>query len=748
MAILVNGVPDTRQVNSHELKTDVVVSKADVGLSNVANFGFSSTTTDPSNEKYATAGAVKLTYDLAARKLDATANAVSATKLQTVRTIAGVPFDGTSNITISAANVGALSLNGGTMTGMITLSRKVAQFRGPQNGATPLNDLYSTESGCWSYSSNISRGVANEFPGVNNANAVLTFNTHTGDYGHQIGFSSNEKLYHRYWKAAAWKEIVRCETDGTLNVKSLGVTEGAAVGSLSVAGATTLNGDAKSTAANYLTCTYGGQYGLIHRHDGISYYMLLTNKDDPNGNWNSFRPFRLDLASGRIEMQRGVTASQLTVGGNITGSGGIVLDNTNNDTYGMTKWSNDTNAGAKSYLRGWRNYNAGTKWHETVDANVYRIATGVSDSNELLSLNGNGEFRINGPVYSSRSGSGVAAQVSARNSSTSVGVSEFRMEVHGNGNINLTTHDGSRWFYPFSFDRTSADVHANGHLNIGGNIILKQGGGSNSPITLRNWGNASSGRMAVLEIGDSKGYYMYAQRQSDNAILFSVNGVINTGNTRIGSSGTLIALDSGATLGNAADNALLRGAIDGGNWTAWADRAAGMRINVNDSANKAYNIWKAVHPGKYALAAMQIHCPGSSNTSAIARLQVGDTATFDYKGSGDFEASRNGNFNDVYIRSDGRLKINRDEVRDALVKVSKLEVYTYDKLADLGSDVVVGREIGIIAQSLKSVVPEAVNTNDETGLLTISNSGVNALLVKAIQEMKLEIEKLKTMIGA
>lgn len=47
-------------------------------------------------------------------------NAATATKLETARTIAGVSFDGTANISLTAANVGAIATTGGTATGNIT----------------------------------------------------------------------------------------------------------------------------------------------------------------------------------------------------------------------------------------------------------------------------------------------------------------------------------------------------------------------------------------------------------------------------------------------------------------------------------------------------------------------------------------------------------------------------------------------------------------------------------------------------
>ena len=57
---------------------------------------------------------------LATSKLDATANAVSATKLQTARTINGVAFDGSSNITV--ADNSKLPLEGGKLTGGLEIA--------------------------------------------------------------------------------------------------------------------------------------------------------------------------------------------------------------------------------------------------------------------------------------------------------------------------------------------------------------------------------------------------------------------------------------------------------------------------------------------------------------------------------------------------------------------------------------------------------------------------------------------------
>ncbi|MDM4918064.1 tail fiber domain-containing protein [Escherichia coli] len=100
------------------------------------------------------------------------------------------------------------------------------------------------------------------------------------------------------------------------------------------------------------------------------------------------------------------------------------------------------------------------------------------------------------------------------------------------------------------------------------------------------------------------------------------------------------------------------------------------------------------------------------------------------------------------------MKINKEELQDgALEKVNSLKVYTYDKVKSLSDDTVIETQrVGIIAQDLEKVLPEAVgiqSTEDPEhpeAIKTISNPAVNALIIKAMQEMdakyKAQIEAL------
>lgn len=116
--------------------------------------------------------------------------------------------------------------------------------------------------------------------------------------------------------------------------------------------------------------------------------------------------------------------------------------------------------------------------------------------------------------------------------------------------------------------------------------------------------------------------------------------------------------------------------------------------------------------------------------------------------NGAMYAGGNGNFNDVYIRSDIRLKSNLVELKDALSKVEQLKGYIYDKKQKIEDEEPQHREAGIIAQDLQKVLPEAVRENEETGMLTISPSSVNALLVQAINELRERMEAIERKIGA
>ncbi|MCL6379829.1 hypothetical protein EXT57_21070 [Pectobacterium brasiliense] len=72
----------------------------------------------------------------------------------------------------------------------------------------------------------------------------------------------------------------------------------------------TMSGTLVSSVADALRMVNGG-YGVTLRNDGGDFYLLLTDKGDPYGKWNSLRPFRINLATGDVALGNKVDADTL-----------------------------------------------------------------------------------------------------------------------------------------------------------------------------------------------------------------------------------------------------------------------------------------------------------------------------------------------------------------------------------------------------------------------------------------------------
>ncbi|WP_059257932.1 tail fiber domain-containing protein [Escherichia albertii] len=486
------------------------------------------------------------------------------------------------------------------------------------------------------------------------------------------------------------------------------------------------NGEYCSGNSNAYRMAFGN-YGAFWRNDGTKVYLLSTAENDKLGGWNTYRPFIYDLTSGNVQLGGDGNEDALT------------LERASR----AARFSNDV------YIK---------KGHLTFDA-------GRLGSRDFFKINHWGDSNN--------------ARDNILQFEDSQGAHFTTERAMGTGNITARFK---------GFVRVES-----------GEIAFDANRGSQSQFTLHTWGNEQ--RKQVFECKDATSYHWYTERTQGGTgpILFAMAGSLNVASniTTTGADITfkragnkhiwfrdpdglelglmycddagairfrgqkqaqtwkladkMIHLESGSVGGS--DKGLIRGNVSGGSWASWRDRASGLQVDCPQSTDSAHNIWKATHWGKYHIAAMGVHVPGGTIGNAMARLNVND-ANFDFNAAGDFSAGRNGSFNDVYIRSDRRLKVNLEELKDdALEKVNSLKVYSYDKVKSLKDRSVIKREVGIIAQDLEEVLPEAVgiqSTEDPENpeaIKTISNSAVNALIIKAIQEMdakyKAQIEALQ-----
>lgn len=142
----------------------------------------------------------------------------------------------------------------------------------------------------------------------------------------------------------------------------------------------------------------------------------------------------------------------------------------------------------------------------------------------------------------------------------------------------------------------------------------------------------------------------------------------------------------------------------------------------------------------------------SGDASRGNRVEIADTTSymvyFERNPSSGIQMIMNGNgsFNDVYIRSDERLKSNFSKIENALDKVDLLDGMVYDKANHIGGEETT-REAGLVAQQLQEVLPEAVKKGvdgEQNEILTVSSSAVIALLVNAVKELREEVRELKS----
>ncbi|EEN7410546.1 tail fiber domain-containing protein [Salmonella enterica] len=480
---------------------------------------------------------------------------------------------------------------------------------------------------------------------------------------------------------------------------------------------------------------------------------------------------------------------------------------------------NDVPGDGKKYLRRFRSSQPASVWHETVAGGDYKLSTGSADTDLQLWIkadggnrggnivsgrftadNGNDGFKIN---YVPATESAML-QIWERGTSnlnayfgySAANVTDLRM-YNRLGAITLSTKDGRDL------------VNIQGGLSVSGNQIVMYAtdpnNNSSSPLYIQNWGSVANDRPVVYEVKDNQGYLFFAQRRNNGNVEFETAGSMfvrnslnvyggtgltlnsdgnrhvwfrdNAGNEKAviyseNSGNIVIRTNAGGTFAHQltdgmiwlsqnmlpyrGDLGLVRGKISGGAWTEWPSRPAGILVDCQNSETQAYNIWKATHWGVDHIAAMGVHRGGGN---AIVQMHVGG-ANYSWAHNGDFTAGAAVYCNDVYIRSDARLKINVENyTQNAVDKVNKLKVKTYDKVKSLSDREVIGHEIGIIAQDLQEILPEAVTTSqvgspdDPEEILTISNSAVNALLIKAVQEMSSkmeemskEIERLKSLV--
>jgi hypothetical protein len=154
---------------------------------------------------------------------------------------------------------------------------------------------------------------------------------------------------------------------------------------------------------------------------------------------------------------------------------------------------------------------------------------------------------------------------------------------------------------------------------------------------------------------------------------------------------------------------------------------------------------------------LAVLCPGGSITEGLRLIKQGAGQWNLYPGNADnslalyFDASLRGKFDFISGSysgiSDERLKSNITGIGSVLNKVMLLDVKRYT----FKSDATNKKYLGMLAQDVNQVFPELVSYTEGDkngeGTYTMDYSGFGIVSIKAIQELKAEIELLKNEIS-
>ena len=110
-------------------------------------------------------------------------------------------------------------------------------------------------------------------------------------------------------------------------------------------------GEIQTTSANSMRLVYGN-YGVFQRNDGSDWWFMVTNSGSQYGNYNSLRPFRINIASGLVFMENktviGCTASSW-IDGQKNNNAAVNVANAT-DTGSYWPWMRQTNTSSGKYF--------------------------------------------------------------------------------------------------------------------------------------------------------------------------------------------------------------------------------------------------------------------------------------------------------------------------------------------------------------------------------------------------------------
>ncbi|EKO1141684.1 tail fiber protein [Shigella sonnei] len=729
-----------------------------------------------------------------------TGNAATATKLQTARTINGIAFDGTRNISLGPADIGCPASPTGWLTtgsngGAITTAQLVTLLQ--NNGAFTTKSWIARCA--WAYAN--SATIPNSETGcgvIPLAGAVIeVFNNGSSSNNYTIrittattasvsGALTNAEFIYVFNGTSyspGWRRAYNTKNKPTAaDVGALPLSGGALTGGL------TSSGEIVSKYANGFRIAYGS-FGFFIRNDGSNTYFMLTASGDTLGSWNGLRPIIINNTSGAVSIGNGLnvtggvngslngnasTATKLQTARNINGvkfdGSGDININTLVSRGRVTALSGSTQGTA-----GIQMYEAYNNSYPTTYGNVLHMKGASAAGEGELLIGWSGTDGAHAPVYvrsrcdtSTANWSGWAQIYTTAHKPTAADVGA--LPISGGtltGNLRLSADNASivcgnngdigfikKQGYPGAIVTGSATkfmiMRSNAATNISAANTLTE------VMSIQPTSNradfvgevVSHSANALRAVYGNYGFFIRNDGGTTYFLLTASGDKYGSWNTLrplfINNASGAVSMGNGLSVGGGVN-------VTSGNIriptssTSWID----MRNNaaLSNSSAVATSSASAIIRQEHADRHYFVGGLGNSQFGFYminkSRTANGTDANAYLQNDGTWVCGGNGNFNDVYIRSDRRSKRNIRKIERALDKLEQIEGVLYeiqvcDRYEQSG---------GLIAQDVQNVQPELVTVdhNDQSGepRLRLNYNGVIGMLVEAVKELREEVRELK-----
>jgi hypothetical protein len=275
---------------------------------------------------------------------------------------------------------------------------------------------------------------------------------------------------------------------------------------------------------------------------------------------------------------------------------------------------------------------------------------------------------------------------------------------------------------PYNTTATFNDIVINGAIELSGHVNMSNGDLDASTI----YADALNVGQSNLVVGESSMRVLSSDFECSCNIVCAASGFANMlfAGTRLGVGG---GTDNIGTWPSKLDDF-----FSGGN----QDRGA-KNLEVDDKLTIGHGKWQIrTSPDTGNLTV--------SHATALQHPLVTLTSNAP-------EGGRGGVFIDGDIFSSGiiaslsdvRKKRDIRPIRDALHLVRRLNGYTYSSCPPDREYDQVRREMGVMAQEVVDVVPEAVHLNNTTGSMSVAYGNLCGLLIESIKDLSTQVERLE-----